>query len=100
MKKNNSENIILRKEILRLKDENQKLKIKNERLEDEVQKSIKTKSAFNIIFPAFFADLGFTASYFFSEILDSNATVIKCTIMIVSFVCLGLVIFKLWREKW
>ena len=94
-KKSLSKVISLRKEILRLRDENLRLKIK---LENENPKANKLNSAFTVFISAFIADLGYSFIFFFTEIIETELKGLQFNLMLFSLVLLGVSSWILWRR--
>ena len=94
-KKSLSEVISLRKEILRLRDENLRLKIK---LENENPKANKLNSAFTVFISAFIADFGYSFIFFFTEIIGTELKGLQFNLMLFSLVLLGVSSWILWRR--
>lgn len=94
-KKSLSKVISLRKEILRLRDENLRLKIK---LENENTKANKLNSAFTVFISAFIADFGYSFIFFFTEIIGTELKGLQFNLMLFSLVLLGVSSWILWRR--
>ena len=94
-KKSLSKVISLRKEILRLRDENLRLKIK---LENENPKANKLNSAFTVFISAFIADFGYSFIFFFTEIIGTELKGLEFNLMLFSLVLLGVSSWILWRR--
>lgn len=94
-KKSLSKVISLRKEILRLRDENLRLKIK---LENENPKANKPNSAFTVFISAFIADFGYSFIFFFTEIIGTELKGLQFNLMLFSLVLLGVSSWILWRR--
>ncbi len=94
-KKSLSKVISLRKEILRLRDENLRLKIK---LENENPKANKLNSAFTVFISAFIADFGYSFIFFFTEIIGTELKGLQFNLMLFSLVLLGVSSWILWRR--
>lgn len=94
-KKSLSKVISLHKEILRLRDENLRLKIK---LENENPKANKLNSAFTVFISAFIADFGYSFIFFFTEIIGTELKGLQFNLMLFSLVLLGVSSWILWRR--